>query len=815
MKLRSLSLQCFRQHADTTIRFQDGLTGIIGTNGSGKSTILEAIAFAIYGVSAARGKRDSIKSQSAAPRAAVRVELEFELAGHRYRVVRGLSTAECYLDGASTPMANTVTGVTECLERQLGMTRAEFFATYFTGQKELAALAALSPADRARFLSRVLGYDRVELAQGAVRDRRRDLMSQSVGLASAMADRDAVAQMIADAQARVTAAAAAIASAREASEKAERNLALAGPHWRQAQQRRERSAELSSQLASVEAQLEGHARDRRRLEAELASIVAAEREQEALAVEVQPLADLRRELQAMDERADLHAKREKLVGVEQTSVARLSEIDARIAVLAADVASITEKQLRTEVLGRELETAEAAATQARDQWTAATADAKARRTTLRDRHVALTEQLATLQQLGPESACASCGQALGDRYAGVCSDLASAIETTRAEGTAAKVLVADLSTAPAALTVAQTARSDAHAALVKAQRELSDTMAAQREHERLSMERTSLVERLETVRASLETLASGYDAARHATLRAEVSRLSTLDMRLAVVNSTLTRKDAAHEALEQVTTDLRAGERQVATLADELRAQGITGEQFATVRAAFDDAERMARAASDALTATLHEQRTADEALGFAHSRQAELAAQIERLTMLDLDRRMHEEMDRALGGLRTALNDSVRPELAEIAGDYLHVLTDGRYQHAEFDEAYQLVVHEDGLAKPVISGGEEDLCNLILRLAVAQMIALRSGHAFSLLVLDEVFGALDESRRANVLALLRRLKDRFSQVIVISHIDAVRDGFDHVIRVAYDRESGTSVVTADDADATRTRIATALAHAA
>ncbi|MEW5917449.1 MAG: ATP-binding protein, partial [Gemmatimonadota bacterium] len=46
MKLNSLRLLNFRQHADTYIAFTPGLTGIIGPNGAGKSTILEAIAWA-------------------------------------------------------------------------------------------------------------------------------------------------------------------------------------------------------------------------------------------------------------------------------------------------------------------------------------------------------------------------------------------------------------------------------------------------------------------------------------------------------------------------------------------------------------------------------------------------------------------------------------------------------------------------------------------------------------------------------------------------------------------------------------------------
>jgi DNA repair protein SbcC/Rad50 len=55
MRLRALRLQNFRQHADTLIEFENGLTGIIGPNGAGKSTILEGIAWALYGNTVARG----------------------------------------------------------------------------------------------------------------------------------------------------------------------------------------------------------------------------------------------------------------------------------------------------------------------------------------------------------------------------------------------------------------------------------------------------------------------------------------------------------------------------------------------------------------------------------------------------------------------------------------------------------------------------------------------------------------------------------------------------------------------------------------
>ena len=48
---------------------------------------------------------------------------------------------------------------------------------------------------------------------------------------------------------------------------------------------------------------------------------------------------------------------------------------------------------------------------------------------------------------------------------------------------------------------------------------------------------------------------------------------------------------------------------------------------------------------------------------------------------------------------------------------------------------------------------------------------------------------------------LLRRLQDRFEQVILITHIESVREGLDQIIGVRYDEETGASVVTQGDAN--------------
>src|SRR5919112_929118 len=188
MRIDRLRLLNFRQHENTEIEFGPGLTGIVGPNGAGKTTILEAIAWAMYGMPAARGNRETLRRRGAPPRARVEVQVEFTLGAHHYRIVRSLNQAELYQDGDSAPVAYSLGSVTERVTRLLGMTRDEFFNTYFTGQKELAVMAAMSAPERAQFLSRVLGYERLRIAQERLKERRSSLRARLEGLRTGLPD---------------------------------------------------------------------------------------------------------------------------------------------------------------------------------------------------------------------------------------------------------------------------------------------------------------------------------------------------------------------------------------------------------------------------------------------------------------------------------------------------------------------------------------------------------------------------------------------------------------------------------------------------
>src|SRR5215207_3135998 len=274
MQINRLRLQNFRQHDRTEIVFGPGLTGIIGPNGAGKTTLLEAIAWAMYGMPAARGNRESLRRRGAPLKARVEVEIDFTLGAHQYRILRSLNHAELYQDGDPSAIANSIGTVTERVTRILGMTRDEFFNTYFTGQKELAVMAAMSAQERAQFLSRVLGYERLRVAQERLKERRSLLRARHDALRAGLVDLAEIEAAETRAHERVAAARAAENTAADAAAAAERRLAEVRPRWEELQRLRETALTLEADLRVSDHQQAAAAERAGRLERQAAEAAA-------------------------------------------------------------------------------------------------------------------------------------------------------------------------------------------------------------------------------------------------------------------------------------------------------------------------------------------------------------------------------------------------------------------------------------------------------------------------------------------------------------------------------------------------------------
>ena len=141
--LISLKLKNFKKHEDLTINFTEGLNVIRGLNENGKSTVVQAVAYALYGARALPLSLDETVTWGK-PASSLKVELIFQHDNQMYTVARSKSGAE--LVGESVQSSGQ-TEVTAFVERLFKTTASVAQATMLTNQSELqSGLEASSTA---------------------------------------------------------------------------------------------------------------------------------------------------------------------------------------------------------------------------------------------------------------------------------------------------------------------------------------------------------------------------------------------------------------------------------------------------------------------------------------------------------------------------------------------------------------------------------------------------------------------------------------------------------------------------------------------
>ena len=137
-------------------------------------------------------------------------------------------------------------------------------------------------------------------------------------------------------------------------------------------------------------------------------------------------------------------------------------------------------------------------------------------------------------------------------------------------------------------------------------------------------------------------------------------------------------------------------------------------------------------------------------------------------------------------------------PHLEQGASSILAAATEGRYADIRLSDDYKIHIVDRGVEHGLsrFSGGEQDLANLCLRIAIAQWVARERGVQLGFLILDEVFGSQDDERRPRLLSELRELATgRFRQVLVITHNLEIASHCDARIDVSL-TEPGRSIAT-------------------
>ncbi|MFE3543643.1 AAA family ATPase [Nocardia sp. NPDC059177] len=195
MRLHRLELTAFGPFAETTVvdfdaLGADGLFLLHGHTGAGKTTVLDAIAFALYGrVPGARGESKRLHSDHADAQTPPRVSLEATLGGRRLRLVRvpeferpklrGTGTRVepakatlTWLDGSGENLAR-ITDIGDEVLRLLGMSADQFFQVVLLPQGEFARFLRAENEDREKLLEKLFDTQRFGTAEQWLADRRR------------------------------------------------------------------------------------------------------------------------------------------------------------------------------------------------------------------------------------------------------------------------------------------------------------------------------------------------------------------------------------------------------------------------------------------------------------------------------------------------------------------------------------------------------------------------------------------------------------------------------------------------------------------
>lgn len=165
MIFTKLKLGNFKSHQNTLIKFNRGISVIVGENGAGKSTILDAISFALFKHSNVEIK-DLIRNSAHS----MYVELQFNSNGKEYMVVREFKSglkSELYTKTSSeSGFVRICDGdeVNEQIRQILDLDSEMFLNAIYVKQGEIANLVDKDPSEKKLLISKLLGIESLEKA---------------------------------------------------------------------------------------------------------------------------------------------------------------------------------------------------------------------------------------------------------------------------------------------------------------------------------------------------------------------------------------------------------------------------------------------------------------------------------------------------------------------------------------------------------------------------------------------------------------------------------------------------------------------------
>lgn len=801
MQINKIRIINFKQFKAAEITFPEGLTGFIGSNGSGKSTILEAVSYALYGRTS--NAKEAIRNDNSSAKEPVEIEVQFSDKSKDYTIRRELrgknlsAQAELFCEGAL--IASQATEVNKQIIKLLKIDYKNFKRSYFSEQKDVAALLSMKTGERQVEIRKMLGLEKLDKLEERVKEHSKELRmmislqkEQLLTPAKVLELQNERDELLNKKQESV-----------ELHQQLQKELEESKKNYQSAKQQvsdyellRNKYIDLQKQLSVTRSRISG-------IDAQVKSLCE---ELSDLNNKKQKLAEL---LPYKQQYAIVSEELLRLLG-EEAKAAKASALaasnDDYELIIAEKSFKIKEKEIEiSQLLPLEYEIREKrlmissidalinSKNQTRDTIKDSISSAESH---LRQKQKRMIE----IKKLGKDSPCPECERPLNEHYDKLLSEYGQQIEELTNQVTVKTAGLLDLEEEIAA----QRAEKDMLFASVKetefnynkipslrkdvehlaseisrAQKKVCENKDLLEDIGEISFSR----ERLDAVKAEevkLKVFDTDYN-----NLSAEVKRIPAVETKLAKLREEKSSLVSSEEELCRETDLINYSEKEYNSLKEECNLK----------EALKDELQHKYFSAEGELKEILNKIKTTEDTLRKNESAGEEIKQKEEEITLYD-------RLAVFINNFKQRIASQEMPAISLEASRLFSSITRGRYNDLIIDADYEIYVNREGnkVLLNTLSGGEKDLAGLCLRIAISKRIAALAGREnMGFLALDEVFGSQDETRREDLMNALYRISMDFRQIFVISHNEDVKESFPNRLHVR--KEGKYSVVDYNHSD--------------
>ena len=854
LKLSLKNFLCYRDNVPTLHLEGFRVACLCGQNGHGKSALLDAITWALWGK--ARGKnQDELIYYGAGE---MQVELEFEARGDHYRVMRrharagagsrrkGGSDLQLQIhDGAEfVPITGNIIRETQGnIEQLIGMDYDTFINSAFLLQGRADEFTNRTPGERKQVLAKVMGleeYDRLqEQARERAAEKRREADRVEDGLermGREVLRREEIQHKLDAVQADLVQVDLQLKVKGNEVEGLNRQVDNLRRQREELQQLQARIAGLGQDLSHMQKDLESRCSRIAQYQAALESrdsIMDRSEKLKGLRSQYEEKVSLQsRHDELRDRRAGLinvigeqRSRLEEQVRLLETRMAdelepkasSVAEVERSLKLASVRLQEFQQEEMGLEEMGRRLST-----------HSSEVGGLQARLEALRLEGVELKDKLDLLGRSQEGTTCPLCGTALGPE---ACQHLADnydaqiqekrqtyqevQVELKSAEEEKAR-LEKDLSEGQTSYQLKQRKAQEmvtslerdlreareAHASFQQARGQLSETQSRLEHRQYAAEEQTHLAE----VDSQLRGL--DYDQEAQGKLYLDMQQLQPVEEEHRRLLEAETSLPGEEEALVQAE---RMHQRRQEELEESRGRQAAIDIEVSALPALEQRlmAEGSLLKELDGKHSELLAQRgNLEGELGRIDEMEQQIGEDQKRVASHREEQGVYEALDEAFGrrGVQAMLIETLLPRLEEEANVLLGRMTDHRMnlkleaqrerrsRQGEPIETLDITISDElgPRSYEMFSGGEAFRINLALRIALSKVLANRRGAPLPTLFIDEGFGTQDTAGRERILDVIRAIEEDFQKIIVITHLEDLKEAFEARIQVEKGEEGAT-----------------------